>query len=273
MSIKYTAPEMAAEIVGNRRADDKLQEKFNKIVKGILPEGPYADISDDPPAVRAEYLARPTRGDLEFLELAIELGFTPWTVTYEQDSFVSSNEKKSTMARPRLALPKDQMVKLKTPSLDEGCPIGDLYGGFGVKLSTLWLGMRRFVFERENRQEYVPNVFDISEWYQEQASLYGWERASQSKAKYYYKSLLGLYATRAALFTQFSEGFDYPEPAFDAVADELGVEPVIVKWLPKPNYPQKGVGKRPVDQNEVDLTDMVDLNASNISQWVEEEVL
>ncbi len=273
MSIKYTPPEMAAEIIGNRRADDKLQQRYKKIVKDILPEDPYSDTSDNPPAVRAEYLARPTRGDLEFLELAIELGFTPWTVTYEQDSFVSSNEKKSTMARPRLALPKDQMVKLKTPSLDEGCPIGDLYGGFGVKLSTLWLGMRRFVFERESRQECVPSVYDISEWYQIQASLYGWERASQSKAKYYYKSLLGLYAARAALFTQFSEGFDYPEPAFEAVAEELGVEPVIVEWSPKTNYPQHGIGKRHVGQNEVDLTDMEGLNASNIPQWIEEEVL
>lgn len=265
---------MAAEIIGNRRADDKLQQKLKLLIGNEPPEGPFAESYDDGlPGIRAEYLARPTRGDLEFLDLAIELGFDPWTVTYEQDSFVSSNEKKSTMARPRLALPKDQMMKLKTPSLDEGRPIGDLYGGFGVTLSTLWQGMRKYVFERNNLDVYIPNVYDISVWYQKQASLNGWEKPSQSKAKYYYKSLLGLYAARAVLFTEFSGGFNYPGAAVEAVSEELGVEPVIVQWLPQQYYSQNGVGKRPVEQCEVDFTDIEGLNTANLSQWIEEEVL
>lgn len=274
MSIKYTPPEMVAEIMGNRHADTGLQRRLQDFVGKDLPEGPYSAFEvNTVPAVRAEYLARPTAGDIDFTQTASDLGLDPWTVTYEDDVYTDVNEKKTNMFRPRLALPKDQMVKLKVVDLakwTKGESIGAIPTKFDITLADWWRDLRRYVLERDDLAAMVDRTYDISTWYQRQASSNQSGEKGQSKAAGYYPSLMGLYVGRAALFCDFSAfpSFGYATAAFDYAAESLGVDPVIVEWQPAAGYPAAGDEQRLVQECEVDLTAEVEL-AGKSGQGVE----
>lgn len=278
MEISYTPPEAAAEIIGNRRADKKLQERVRAYLKDDETNIPLLDaISERPPAVRAEYLARPTRGDLDYMQYAQELGFDAWTATYSKDSFTATNPKKGNMARPRLALPKNQMVKLKKFVQDEGRPIGSLTSddGYSGSLEMWWGALRSYVLKEAALIGCETKVYDMSSWYSAQAEARGWEATPRSsKAAYYYPSLMGFYAVSAALFCDFSEfePFTYAEPAFIEAKDALGVSPVIVRWSPQESYEQRGDGSRLVQECEVDLTDQPGLTYDSLPAWLEERI-
>lgn len=275
MSIEYTSLEAAAEIIGNRRADDALQRRLRDFLGGELADGPYADSTTSSlPAVRAEYLARPTAGDLDFLQTARELGFDPWTVTYEGDAYLASNEKKANMYRPRLALPRGQMARLKIVRNGqwEGYPIGDIPTTYGIPLGEWWRALRAYKLERTGLASLQDNVYDIGDWYKSQALDNGAKQGDSSIAGAYYPRLMGLYAARAALFTCFPLDFTrIAVPAFEQVSEALGVSPVVVRWLPDSSYPAQELGVRMVKECEVDLSDQVGLDFDGLPDWLRRE--
>lgn len=276
--LKYFEPDKAQEVIGNRRVDDKLSARLRDMTGDELPDGPFGELPcGSVPAVRAEYLARPTVGDMDYLKTAREAGFEPWTLTYEMDQYLDSNPKKANMCRPRLALPKGQLVKLRVnpaPKRLNGAPIGMIPTEFGVNLGDWWLALRRYELSNNGQAGDIDNVSDISQWYSAQAAKNGWNGRDPSRASYYYPSLMGLYATRAVLFCDFDAfpNFTYAADASTRVEEELGVEPVIVKWRTDSRYPSKADETRSLDEASVDLFDEAGLCFDNLNQWLREEV-
>jgi hypothetical protein len=186
------------------------------------------------PVVYAEYLARPTGKDLLFAKVALGAGLEPWWVTYERDGFASTNEKKASMRRPKLAFAKGQQTKGWIVSQEQRQD-GDM-GSTPTIFSEIetvaeyWRRMRGLVMSRDPKLNGVKgNVFDISEWYWRQAK----DASGVNKAPAYYPNLMGLYAGRAALFTSFSPAFrPVAEAGFKAATEKLGVEPIIIKFRP-----------------------------------------
>ncbi len=268
--INYVSADDAAEIMGNRRVDASLQKELKNYLADQLVAGAFALDGDVVPSVRAEYLARPTVGDLDYASRSNELGLRPWTVTYAKDEFTTSNAKKSNMACPRIALPKGQIVKQKITTAKQAPEIGSIVTNYGVTLQKYWQSLCDVVAARNQATD--SNVFDISNWYLEQALENGWRTGS--KAAYYYPRLMCLYAARAVLFCDFDAFPDFT-PArlgFWATKEALGVEPLVIKWKPRDEYPAIGDDKYRVPEFAVDLSDITDLTCGNIDSWIGERI-
>lgn len=276
MSIEYTPLEKAAEIIGNRRSDAALQKKLMDLVLKEFREGPFSADYQGLPAVRAEYLARPTAGDLDYIESGQSAGLSPWTATYVADEYAKgTNPKKANMYRPRLILPKGQSAKLKV--VNENMRAGEERLGcmptfFGISLSEWWLKLRAYKLREEGKSEVVDMVFDLSEWYDGQAKQAGFNGSATSKAAYYYPALMGMYAARAVLFCDFDAypSFKYASSGFKAAQENFGVNPVIVKWSPYRLYPAKENG-RATEEFSVDLSNEIGLTYDGLNDWLRRE--
>lgn len=272
--IQYTSPVTARELIGNRRADTRLQNKLAKFVGGNLAGGPFVDTDGNVPAVFAEYLARPTVDNLDFLSTASDLGFEPWTITYRDDDFNTSNQKKASMARPKIALNDPGCKEIKPTILQNpqtSAQIGNLATKYGVNLGDFWEALRAYQLGKNPKlAAATKNVWDIGDWYKQQAKKRGWRNEYESKASYYYPPLMGLYAVSAALFVDYSRfpTFRYAEPAFEAARESLGVEPIIVRWAPQDSYPTAADPQRLIGKFTLDLTEESGLNAQNFDIWV-----
>lgn len=302
MEIRYTPLEQAAEIMGNRRADTRLQARVRDFLGEDVAEGPFSGFEGQAPAVRAEYVARPTLGDLDFMRTAVRAGLQPWTVTKEGERYTSTNEKKANMLRPCIALPKGQVVRQRItegsstrPQSFEGFAFDAIPTVSGGSLTDWWGDVRRYVLAREDLAGCMDLTYDISGWYYRQSarsdgsldapsagSLYsqrenaiGASIASMSEAARYYTPLMGLYAGRAALFCDYSQfpTFRYAEPAFEAAAEALGVDPIIVAWRPQEEYPRLESPDRLAPEYAVDFSDVAGLTVKNLSEWLQSEVL
>ena len=258
-TIRYTPLDETAETVKERQANEALQAKLVESLGNKLPQGPFEAWDQLPSAVLAEYVARPTGRDLMFAQDAIEAGLVPWWLTYKQDRFTTTNAKKVGMLRPPLAMPKGQDTRRWiVPEESRGGAIGDrptIYASIDT-VSDYWRYLRMSVMPTVGLAAAVDNVLDISAWYRLQAFRSG-AADERSLASYYYPAIMGLYATRAALFLDFES---YPEfkssvavPAFEAAATMLGADPVVVRWQP----PKKLLAQdksREINYDQTDLT-------------------
>lgn len=286
--IVYFDPDTAKEVMGNRLTDTKLQQRTAKYLGGDLPDGAYAPGTDQVNSVRAEYLWRPTAGDMDYLRQASAAGFEAWTVSYQKDRYIKANAKKGNMAgQPTIELPRGQRMRLRLfDVLPITSPIGELATRFNVDdipvtLTEFWAALRMFVLNNAGLANLVDKTSDISDWYARQAKANGWKEGygDEKKAKFYYPKLMGLYAARAVLYCNYDSYvmFSYfqAEPAFAAATEALGVAPIIVRWAPNRSYSaaEKWKGaERQMPENTVDLSLIEGLNTSNIDAWVEDRV-
>ncbi len=271
----YCEPDKAAEIIGNRRSDSRLNQKLRDFLKDNIPEGPFGDSGSAlPPAIRAEYLARSTVGDLDYMTNVAAYGMEPWTISYEADLYGKApNPKKANMYRPRLALPKGQLVKLRVvdeKQVTAEVGIGEYPTYFGISLSNWWLKLREYVLKREGMAANTDKLYDISEWYDAQARTAGYKESEASKATYYYPKLMGLYAVRAALYCDFEAfpSFKYAEAACQQAREVLGVSPIIVKWRPNNGYPSIENSERKISECAVDLSNELGLTFDGLNDWL-----
>lgn len=181
--ITYLDPIAAKEVIGNRRADTKLQQRLANYLGGDLPDGPYSLATGQVSAVRAEYLARPTAGDIDYMRQASVAGFEAWTVSYQQDRYVSTSAKKGNMAgQPTIELPRGQRTRLRLfdRPAPQRRPIGELVTRFTVdgKAATLaefWAALRMYALNSNGLGDLVDKTWDISGWYARQAKANGWK--------------------------------------------------------------------------------------------------
>ncbi len=255
-SLKYTPLDEAAETIRERWQDETLQARLATFLGDEIPDGPFESSNS---AIFAEYIARPTGKDLCFAYDAIAAGLVPWWLTYTQDRFVTTNPKKVGMLRPQLAMPKGQNTRSWV------VPAGSRSGRIGLcptifedmpTIVDFWDELRRFIMPRNGLGDRMGNVRDISHWYRNQAFRRG-ATNEQSLAGYYYPAIMGLYATRAVLFSDFDKYPDFKAsiamPAFTAAAEALGVEPVVVQWQSPGTVPALD-GSREINSDQTDLT-------------------
>lgn len=274
--IQYTSPEKATEVIGNNRTDSRLIRALKRLVAGDFGgTGPFnPDNSSSCPAVLAEYLAWTSRGTVDFSQTASLIGLQPSIVTYRQDTANTTNAKKGAMVRPTFAL-ADPGFQTIRPKLVTGNPpptaqFCRLQTKFGVTLDEFWERLRK-----SDTNPSVKNVptSDISGWYERQAKRAGWNPNQTSKAQYYYPALMGLY-TMAAVFVDYSRfpDFKYAESSFEWAREQLGTNPVIVRWGPDDTYPALGgQPNRTVSAYAVDLTN-TNTTGKTFNNWIEERV-
>lgn len=268
--IRYTPLDEAAEIIADRRNNEELQQKLAEYLGCLVPAGPFDLALPKPAAILAEHIAQPTARDAGFATTAMANRLAPWWLSYENDQFLSSNQKKVGALRPALALPnKNNLAKewLVLPP-DRPGPIGSRPTVLNQlpTVSDYWRMMRQVVFPRLGLDNAINSVLDISDWYRVQARRFA-ESEAQKLAVGYYPAILGLYATRAVLFS----GGSNPQfrsqvfcPAFERVATELGVDPVIVKFDACGGMDSID-GKRRIAPNQTDVT-FLDLKLSQQKQ-------
>ncbi len=257
--IRYTPLDEAAEVIAERRDNEELQAKLAQFLGGDIPDGPFADDAQEPRAVLAEYIARPTVRDITFAQTALKAEFNPWWLTYEQDFAGDQNIKKVGIISPKFALASN-MDLARQWLVPWGQRYGPLNGCSTIfselpDVSRYWAAMRKAIMPRYDLGTCIDNVYDISEWYKRQAERSAGE-SSPKLATRYYPAIMGMYAARAALFMNFEAYGDFKPIAasgFEQAADVLGVDPVVVHWSP-PATIRSLDGKRDVRYDQTDAT-------------------
>jgi hypothetical protein len=227
MSLIYLNANDAYLAAENRLRDTMLQERVSKYLGDIWPEG--FDRVDEPAAVFALYMARGSEMELEFLRQSTATGFKPVLATYLQTEFVTANSGLVDCYRAPLKLAKGQQSReWVVPLSDRSGILGSASTIYpGLDIVQYWDGIREVVLEE--KLQTPLNIVDFSEWYCTQAKRFGWQ-GERSKSGYYYRALMGLYASgRAILFdtpaTRFADNI--MEPAANYAKNALGVEALI----------------------------------------------
>ncbi len=259
MKIRYTPPDEAAEIILERKTNESLQVQLTNLTGGNEPQGCFAIDYEFPPAVYAEYIARPTVADIAFAKESLAAGLTPWWATYEQDVFTTTNVKKTDMLRPPLSMSKGQDTRSWIVNVQDrqrrntgigACPtnIND------YTVTEYWQALRRLVLPTVGLGAYLNNVVDLSESYARWSDSGGTDKKSRA----YYPAIMGMYTARAVLFVDYDRFPDFLPIAtagYEAATDALGLEPVIVKYNPEQVEARSLDGNgRLIGQRQTDLT-------------------
>ncbi|HSX06928.1 MAG TPA: hypothetical protein VLG92_04355 [Candidatus Saccharimonadia bacterium] len=232
MSLEYITPGEAYELAGQRLRDESLQERAAAYLGRVWPMG--FEEMDEPTAVYAPYLGKGTETELKFLRQAGSVGFKTTVATYEEAEYVTANPGLVDCYRAPLKLPKGQQERRWiVPEAARSGAVGNtptVYADMAV--ANYWRGLRTPVLE-ENRLPIDDMVVDFGSWYAYQASRFGWA-GERSKSPFYYRAAMALYASgRAVLFdtppTTFADRVMVP--AYTAVADALGVGPLLTNTL------------------------------------------
>ena len=270
MKLRYTPIDEVQGILNERKNNEELQQKLRLITFDIEPGGPYECSDEEASLVFAEYVARPTNRDIDFALRAVKNGLSPTWATYRTDKFTTTNKKKVGMLRPPLAFPNGQNTRQWiVEAQDRQAPnieIGNVKTRFNSRLtvSEYWQELRKLVLPRWGLDQSIDSVVDLSDAYRRWATMNG--ENGDSIAKGYYGAIMGMYAGRTALYADFDS---YPEfktkvaqPAYEAVADITGFEPVIVKPAEvDPNLLEKDNSRR----LDVDQTDLTFLSSPEVS--------
>lgn len=265
MKLQYTPLDEARDIIKTRQADEDLQERLTTLTYGLEPGQGYS-LGSEPALIYAEYVARPTVRDEVFALTALDANLRPVWATYRADTFTTTNKKKVSMWRPPLALPKGQNTRQWIVDRGEvgsqfSTGIGTVQTKYeGVQTVTdYWQQLRATVFLADPNLplgNYIDSVTDLSDTYREWATANG--EQGNSIAAGYYPAIMGMYATRAALYADFEsyQAFkqSVAEPAYIRAAEILGVEPVIVRPEPVGLVQESRVTGNPVGIDQTDLT-------------------
>jgi hypothetical protein len=237
MTELYT-PIAAAEIIGERNQDMRLQERVARYLGGLLP--PTGGDTDRPRAVLMRYVARGTNEDVEFAAEALAHGFGPYWATYLDDAFTTRNPEKVDIARPPLRWAKGQKTRSWVVSADQrNGGVGRLATNYAVPTSDYQAELRGLVFDRQGLASHRANSFDMGNWYAVQAPRFGYS-GEGAKAPYYYPAIMA-WAALNAVFEDYDGGPNagggdlarfrnrVVVPAFERVQAELGITPVLVQ--------------------------------------------
>jgi hypothetical protein len=232
MSLEYKTPGEAFELAGQRLRDTALQDRVASYLGGVWPAG-FEEVPS-PVAVYAPYLAKGSETEVDFLQKAAGDGFVTMIVTYEDTKYVTTNPAVVDCYRPPLKLPKGQRKRdWIVPEAERPGSVGDALTVYpGLDIISYWRGIRMPVLE-ENKLPVDDTVVDFGAWYGLQAQRFGWS-GQPSKAPFYYMAAMALYASgRAVLFDTPPTAFasQVMKPAYDATADNLGVEPLVTNVL------------------------------------------
>lgn len=228
MNLPYVASSEAYECAQARLQNQTLQQRVAAFLGDVWPEG--FEKPAEPKAVFAPYMARGSELEQTFLTSATETGCKPVVATYLQAEYVTANAGLVDCYRAPFKLPKGQQI-LNWVVAENNRPgaVGDAATIFeGLSIRAYWQGIRNAVMEQVTAPP--ATVVDFSQWYAFQARRFGWQ-GERAKSPFYYIALMGLYASgRAVLFDTPPTAFasKVMEPAARTVAQQLGVEPLIV---------------------------------------------
>jgi len=229
MSLEYVTPELAYKEAEQRLGNDNLQERVADYLGGIWPEG-FDDV-ECPRAVFAPYLAKGSKIEIEFLRKASEADFRTTVATYEETEYVTANSAVVDCYRAPFIEPRGQRSREWVVSADQRAgKLGDAETVYtGLNIVDYWTGVRTALL-KANQLPVDDTVVDFSSWYRVQTTRFGWQDGERSKSPYYYKALMGLYASgRAVLFdtppTEFADRV--MAPAASMARSILGYTPLV----------------------------------------------
>lgn len=223
----YTPIEEAKKEIQRRWADKDLEKKVTKFLKGNIPDV----FLHEPRAVSTTHVATPNWALLEFRKEAQEIGLKPIIFEYLEDTFITTNFDKASLARMVFYHGRDDHGDMMTT----GRPIIDLTGKEEKKriidIKTLW-DHNLVDFHHEIFMSYCPGV-DVADG----SSFY---KAMGHCAKEYYPYILALYIRNGVLFENYIANKHEQKfldevlfPAFEIIEKEFGLKPLIVTIAPQ----------------------------------------
>ncbi len=228
MSLEFKTINEAYEEAGRRLNDAKLQNRVAAFLGNVWPLG--FDEVKNPRAVFAPYLAKGSELEIDFLRLVQASGFDSTVATYADTEYVTANPGVVDCYRPSLKLPKGQRSRQwVVPESQRRGQLKDAQTIYGSTIVDYWMSIREVALEVGGLPVDDARV-DLSEWYRVQAERFGCTENARSRSPYYYRALMGLYASgRAVLFDTPPTTFaaEVMEPAARLAQDELGVEPLL----------------------------------------------
>lgn len=233
MSLEYTTTAEAYETASARLRDTALQARVATFLGNVWPSG-FESVKN-PKAVYAPYLAKGSQTEVDFLQQIQESAFDSVVATYKNTEYVTANPAAVDCYKPPLLLPKGQNIRQWVVEESERAgALGVAQTKYeGVDIVEYWNGLRNVVLEQQS----LPvddTVVDFGDWYALQAKRFGCRDAARSRAAFYYRALMGLYASgRAVLFDTPPTAFarDVMKPAADIAFSELGVTPLLTVEL------------------------------------------
>ena len=225
----YIGVEEIYDQAEERLKDTNLQRKIGQYLGEVWPSG-FDTTPERPIGVYAPYLSRGSRLEVKAAQIATAAGLDYAVATYEQSEYVTANPGLVDCYRAPLELAKGQKRRLwVVDEMQRPGAIAEATTVYGGNVVEYWGAIRNIVFEEKGLSRSTP-ITDMSGWYTFQAKQFGWSKQERSKSPYYYKALMGLYASgRAVLLdTPPSQFFDrVMAPAIRASVDALGVQPLI----------------------------------------------
>ncbi|MFA5986082.1 MAG: hypothetical protein WC819_01885 [Parcubacteria group bacterium] len=225
----YTTIEDAKVEIQRRWKDDALKERVREYLSGEIPE-PF---QHEPRAVLSRNIISPDFELRHFVKMAQELHLAPLGLEGVHDIFVTNNEDKMLLVKPRFFKGYDKNHDV----ISQNKLIVDLAQAQGKRFDeivTLW-GEKLVDFHHRIAQKYVPQVeiFDDFEWFA--------ENHMKTSIDQYYKKFLALFVAHGVLFENFTDVVAGEEeftreifnPAFDEIVDTFGVSPLIIPAQPE----------------------------------------
>lgn len=228
----YTEPRIALLELEQRRADMELYSAVRQSL-GIGAEKVLKKFKR-PRAVFFRQVATPSHETLRFLKMAKQMNLKPLIFEYRDDKFVSSdNRSKRALGK----MPIYQYTGADGRDMVEYKTVCDFNASTGKKLKEVkclnnekLISFHHRLFKGVTKLNPQSCTVDVSDWF----------HSAGNNADSYYSHLLALFLRDGILFENFmplrSESaftMTVVMPAFDSLRDKYGVEPLIVRLLPK----------------------------------------
>lgn len=230
--IVYTPLSEALKILDERRKDEKLKTKIEKLLKGNIPE-PLK--KDGRHGIQFRHLATPNHDTHWFVELTKDHGLKTTFFEYHSDKFTSNNDFKHSLGQLRI----HDNINKKGTNTEEKITIVDFNKNNGKRLRdivTLWneplIDFHKRLFEVCGYEKNDFCFYDMSQWFKDNGA----------KATTYYTNMLLMFVYHGILFENYllseSEGEFTKKiflPAFENASVLAGVKPLIVPIPPMDN--------------------------------------
>ena len=223
MDSMYTELEAAAAELRRRRSDAELLKRLESRLGESLP----CRLKQYPCAVLFRHLITPDQELRRFVSYAARANLPPLGVQYSADLFMSRNRDKAKLGKLCFATPKNgggwqfEYLKLFDFAPAEKRPIAELKTGGGRPLADYHEALTHHCFPE-------VHLCDASAWVQ----------ANGQRAQEYYRNFFLLFLAHGILFESFLEDAaegkftrEVVRPAFEAVAAEFGLRPLVVELI------------------------------------------
>lgn len=225
----YTTLEAAKIEIHKRWQDEDLKERVRVYLGGSIP----VPFQQCPRAVLSRNIISPDHELTHFLHMAEQLNIMPIGLEGINDRFVTNNEDKMLLVKPRFLMGYDKNHDV----ISQTKLIVDLDMEKGKKFSevtTLW-GENLVDFHHRILRKYVTKdleLYDDFQWFA--------ENEMKTSIEQYYKKFLALFVAHGVLFENFTNEGDEERftaevflPALHEIIQTFGKAPLIIPAQPE----------------------------------------